>query len=137
MMKLNIGVIGLGRMGQVYAAHVASHIRNARLIAVADPRQDVAAPFAEQFSDLQIYADYLELLQNSDIQGVIIATPTSTHRDIVIAAAEAGKAIFCEKPTALTLEATDEMLEAVHRAALIPAIPRQSAKLSRGSSASP
>jgi scyllo-inositol 2-dehydrogenase (NAD+) len=119
MTKLNIGVIGLGRMGQVYASHVASHVRNARLTAVADPRPEVTTPFAEQFSDLTIYADYHDLLRHPDLQGVIVATPTSTHREIVIAAAEAGKAIFCEKPTALTLEATDEMLDAVNRAGVM------------------
>lgn len=119
MTKFNIGVIGLGRMGQVYAAHVASQLRNARLTAVADPRQEITASFAEQYPDLRIYADYHDLLQHPNVQGVIVATPTSTHREIVIAAAKAGKAIFCEKPTALTLEATDDMLEAVRRAGVM------------------
>jgi scyllo-inositol 2-dehydrogenase (NAD+) len=119
MTKINIGVIGLGRMGQVYASHVASHVRNARLVAVADPRQEVTSQFAAQFADLAVYPDYRDLLQHPDLQGVIVATPTSTHREVVIAAAAASKAIFCEKPTALTLEATDEMLEAVYRAGMM------------------
>jgi predicted dehydrogenase len=56
------------------------------------------------------------LLANPEIEGVIIATPTSTHHDVVIAAAQAQKAIFCEKPTALTLSATDNMIRAVEKA---------------------
>lgn len=115
MNKINIGVIGLGRMGQVYATHVGHQIPQARLAAVADPRRQVALEFAGQFPAVEVYADYLELLQHPDLHAVIIATPTNTHREIVIAAAEAGKAIFCEKPTSLTLSATDEMLDTVDR----------------------
>ncbi len=119
MNKVNIGVVGLGRMGQVYAAHVAHQIPQARLAAVADPRQDVVQAFTSDFPAVAVYDDYHALLQHPDLHAIIIATPTSTHRDIVIAAAESGKAIFCEKPTALTLSATDEMLEAVYRCHVI------------------
>jgi predicted dehydrogenase len=59
------------------------------------------------------------LLAQPDIQGVIIASPTSTHYDVVIAAAQAGKAIFCEKPTSLTLATTDEMVDAVNKAGVM------------------
>jgi predicted dehydrogenase len=68
---------------------------------------------------IRAYADFHDLLHDPQVQGVIIASPTSTHRDVVIAAADAGKAIFCEKPTALTLSATDEMLAAVERAGVV------------------
>ncbi len=116
MAKVGIGVIGLGRMGQVYAYHTANQIADAALIAVADPRQEVTEQFASQFPTVQTYADYHDLLADPRIQGVIIATPTHTHRDLVIEAAQAGKAIFCEKPTALTLQATDDMIAATQQA---------------------
>jgi myo-inositol 2-dehydrogenase/D-chiro-inositol 1-dehydrogenase len=119
MSKVSLGVIGLGRMGQVYSYHVAQRIPNAVLTAIADPRTEATTPFAAQFSAIQVYADYRDLLADPHIQGVIIATPTHTHHDIVIAAAQAGKAIFCEKPTALTLAATDEMIAAVQKAGVI------------------
>jgi predicted dehydrogenase len=51
-----------------------------------------------------------------ELDAVVIATPTSTHYELVIAAASVGKAIFCEKPLALTLEETRSALEAVARA---------------------
>lgn len=115
--KLGIGVIGLGRMGQVYATHVAATMTaEARLVAVSDMRADAMAAFASRSSDLKTYADYHELLADPMIDAVIVVTPTSTHHDVVIAAAEAGKAIFCEKPTALTLFETDAMIAAVERA---------------------
>ena len=119
MARVGIGVIGLGRMGQVYAYHVARQIASARLVAVADPRADVTDPFSATVSDVKVYTDYQSLLADPDIEAVIVTTPTSTHHDVVIAAAHAGKAIFCEKPTALTLQATDEMLNAVQKAVVL------------------
>jgi inositol 2-dehydrogenase len=111
MAKIGVGVIGLGRMGRVYASYVASQIEGADLVAVADSSAEARAAF----SSTTTYADYHDLLGNPNVQGVIIATPTSTHEAVVIAAAQAGKAIFCEKPTALTLAATDNMIAAVEK----------------------
>ncbi|HEX2620507.1 MAG TPA: Gfo/Idh/MocA family oxidoreductase, partial [Phototrophicaceae bacterium] len=120
MAKVNIGVIGLGRMGQVYGYHAARQIDAARLVAVADPRQTVTDQFTSSVGgDIAVYADAGALLAHPDLHGVIIATPTSTHRDLVIAAAAAGKHIFCEKPTALTLTATDDMIAAVQQAGVM------------------
>jgi scyllo-inositol 2-dehydrogenase (NAD+) len=115
--NIGIGVIGLGRMGRVYGTFVATQITDATLVAVSDSRDEVLNEYTD--SPIKTYNSYQELLANPAVQGVIIATPTSTHRDIVIAAAEAGKAIFCEKPTALTLEATDEMIAAVEKAGVM------------------
>lgn len=119
MTSVGIGVIGLGRMGQVYAYHTARQIHGATLVAVADPRKEVTDSFSRQVAGVHIYTNYHDLLDDPRVRGVIIATPTSTHRDIVIEAAKAGKAIFCEKPTALTLSATDEMLAAVREAGVL------------------
>lgn len=116
MAKVNIGVIGLGRMGQVYGYHVANQIDGAKLVAVADPRSEMTDQFSASVGDVAVYSDAEALLNHPDLHGVIVATPTSTHRDVVIAAAHSGKHIFCEKPTALTLKATDEMLAAVETA---------------------
>lgn len=119
MSKVNIGVIGLGRMGHVYAYHTARQIPDAALVAVADPRQEVTAQFSAQVDGVKVYSDYRDLLAHPDLHGVIVATPTHTHSEVVIAAAEAGKQIFCEKPTALTLAETDKMLAAVEKAGVI------------------
>lgn len=119
MAKLNIGVIGLGRMGQVYARHVAGQLHEAKLAAVADPREEVLQSFSGAMSDVTPYRTHQELLAHPGLHAVIVTTPTSTHHDVVLSAAQAGKHIFCEKPTALTLEATDEMLEAVAQAGVL------------------
>lgn len=119
MAKLHIGVIGLGRMGQVYAQHVASQLHEAKLVAAADPREDVLQSFSDAMSDVAPYRTHQELLTHPGLHAVIVTTPTSTHRDVVLSAAHAGKHIFCEKPTALTLEATDEMIAAVRQAGVL------------------
>ena len=119
MATLGIGVIGLGRMGQVYAYHVAQQIQGVNLVAVADPMPEATQNFTNQISGVKAYADYHELLADQAIQAVIVASPTSTHRDVVIAAAEADKAIFCEKPTSLTLATTDEMVTALEKAGVM------------------
>jgi predicted dehydrogenase len=86
---------------------------------VSDAIEALARSTAEDYRIDSWAADYRELLENKDIAAVFIAAPTSTHRDIVIAAAEAGKAIFCEKPIALTLEDTDEMIASIDRAGVM------------------
>jgi inositol 2-dehydrogenase len=119
MAKLGIGVVGLGRMGQVYGYHVARQIEGATLVAVADPRPEALAQFQGSVAGVRTYTDFHDLLTQPDIHGVIVASPTSTHRNVVVAAAAAGKAIFCEKPTSLSLATTDEMIAAVNQAGVI------------------
>jgi scyllo-inositol 2-dehydrogenase (NAD+) len=114
--KLGIGVIGLGRMGRVYAYHTARQIEGAALVAVADPNKNAIDQFVSQVSGVQARTDYQALLANPAVEAVIIASPTSTHHDVAMAAAQAGKAIFCEKPLALTLQATDEIIAAANKA---------------------
>jgi inositol 2-dehydrogenase len=116
MAKINLGVIGLGRMGQVYATHAAHGLADAQLVAAADPRSDLREQIGAKAGGVTLYADHHELLKHPGLDAVIIATPTSTHRDVVIDAAAAGKQIFCEKPMALSLKATDEAAAAVEKA---------------------
>ncbi len=114
--QIHVGVIGLGRMGRLYARTVASLVDGARLVAVADVDPTVRAQVATQFAVPHAFADAAYVLALDEVDAVIIATPTSSHRDLVIAAAHAGKAIFCEKPLALTLDGTREAIAAARRA---------------------
>lgn len=113
---LNVAVIGLGRMGRIYAQTIAHRIDDASLYAIVDP---AVGPADGGVSDVEIphvLTDAPAALSLPDLHAAIVTTPTSTHRDLVVAAARAGKAIFCEKPLALTLEATRETVTAVQRA---------------------
>src|ERR1041385_4247749 len=102
--RLNVGVIGLGRMGSVYATDLAQRVPNARLVAVADVQPECASQFAAQHGIAKAYRHHHDLLADKDVEAVAVITPTSTHKDVVVDAAQAGKAIFCEKPISLSLD---------------------------------
>ncbi len=112
-MTIRVGLIGAGRMGKVFAHTLAFTVSEVKLAAVADidphTSQEVAARFGAKYH----YTDYHELLKREDIDAVVIVTPTSTHAEIIKAAAAAGKHIFSEKPLAQTLALCDEAIAAV------------------------
>jgi len=111
--RLNVGVIGLGRLGRVYAEDLARHVPTANLIAVADTREGVAESFAGEYGVPRWYQHHSDLLNDKDVAAVAVITPTNTHKQIVIEAASRGKAIFCEKPISLSLADAEEMLDVV------------------------
>ena len=113
--KLPVGVIGLGRMGQIYSRHLAQRVPEAQLVYVSDVIQERAQKLAAELNVESWSTDYQDLLARSEVKAVFVTSSTSTHREVVMAAAEAGKAIFCEKPIALTLEDTDQMLSTIKR----------------------
>lgn len=114
--RLNVGVIGLGRLGRVYAADLAHRVPNARLVAVADNQADLAESFAKQYGVPKWYKSHGDLLGDKDVAAVAVITSTSTHREVVIDAVNAGKAVFCEKPISISLPEAEEMLRAVQSA---------------------
>lgn len=112
---LHIAIAGLGRMGKIYARAIAD-MDGAHLYAVATAELPSETVFLRGFDVPHLCEDAAEALALADVDAVLIATPTSTHRDLVVSAAAAGKAIFCEKPLALTLEDTRAMIDAVANA---------------------
>ncbi len=114
--RLQIGLIGAGRIGHVHAATVAYRIASAELAAVTDPVSAAAQALAEKFRVRVVAPDYQHILADPAIDAVLICTPTDTHADLIVAAAAAGKHIFCEKPVALSLEQNDRAVAAAERA---------------------
>lgn len=110
---LQIGLIGAGRIAQAHAATVAYRISNAQLAVVTDPVASAVEALAAKFRISTIAPSYQAILANPQIDAVLICSPTDTHAEIMKAAARAGKHIFCEKPIALTLAATDDALQVV------------------------
>jgi myo-inositol 2-dehydrogenase / D-chiro-inositol 1-dehydrogenase len=113
---LNIGLIGAGRIGQVHAATIAYRVSSANLVTVCDPVASAAEQVAARFRVPSVTTDYRAVIGDPQVDAVLVCTPTDTHAAIIIAAAAAGKQIFCEKPVALDLEQTDAALAAVERA---------------------
>ena len=115
--KINIGQIGCGRIARDHDMPGVMQYDNARLIAVCDvdsKRMKDAKILVETYYnkklgsnkvvDVKMYGDYKELLENKDIDAVVISTPDHWHAQPAIEAALAGKDIYLQKPTSLTVE---------------------------------
>ncbi|QDT18030.1 Gfo/Idh/MocA family protein [Alienimonas californiensis] len=119
---LNIGLIGYGFMGRahsnayVQAGNFFDLPRKPVLKAICARNKDRAQAFADQWGYESVETDWRELLKRDDIDAVDIAVPNNLHHEIAIAAAEAGKAILCEKPLALDAAQGQEMVAAVEKA---------------------
>jgi scyllo-inositol 2-dehydrogenase (NAD+) len=116
MSKLNAGLIGVGRLGKVYARDLATRLIGVRFAGVADTNAKLAEETAREFDVAKWYADPFALIDDPAIDTVIIVSPTHAHRDHVVACAGRGKPAFCEKPPALSLREAQTMKEAVARA---------------------
>jgi myo-inositol 2-dehydrogenase/D-chiro-inositol 1-dehydrogenase len=114
--KVNIGIIGAGRIGRVHAGTVAFRIPEATALAIADLNLDAARAVAESCGIPEVAASAEALLADPRIDAVLICSSTDTHAGLVAAAARAGKHIFCEKPIDYDLARIDRALEAVGKA---------------------
>lgn len=114
--KIGFAVIGCG--GIATEAHLPSvlEIPEVKLVAVADVVKEKAEEAAERFGAKAYYTDYRRLLKREDVDVVDICTPPYLHREHVVAAAEAGKHIICEKPLCTTLTDADKIIRAVRKA---------------------
>jgi myo-inositol 2-dehydrogenase/D-chiro-inositol 1-dehydrogenase/scyllo-inositol 2-dehydrogenase (NAD+) len=112
--RVGVCIIGAGRAGSLHAKIYSEHISNSKVVAVVDAVQESAMGIAKECG-ADWYINHEDALKRSDVDAVVISTPTFTHAKIAIDAAEAGKHIFCEKPMALTLKEADEMIDAARR----------------------
>lgn len=99
--KLGIAVIGSGRAGMIHARNFAAGIDGARLVAMVDPVADARAAALAELGIEKGHADYRDALADPSIDAIVVVTPTVLHREIVVAAAAAGKHVLCEKPMAM------------------------------------
>jgi inositol 2-dehydrogenase len=115
MAKLNIGLVGVGRLGRVYARDLSSRIACTRLTAIADTDEAALHRVRDEFEIPHAYTDAIDLFRDPTVDAIVIVTPTSTHREVTAAAAAEGKPIFCEKPPSISLEDALAMQAAVDR----------------------
>ena len=114
---VRIGVIGVGRIGRMHAELLARQVPGAELAMVHDAFAATAdAVWAELGVPAAASAE--ELLGSPDVDAVAICASTDTHADLLVAAARAGKAAFCEKPISLDLAEVDRALAAVQEAGI-------------------
>ena len=130
--KIHVGQIGFGRIAKVHDLPETMKYDVSRVIAVCDVdrrRKEDGKRFIEQwyaenkqrdkFVDVQMYDDYREMLANPDIDAVIVSTPDHWHAQPAIEAALAGKAVYLQKPTSLTLEEGRVMSNIIHQQGVV------------------
>ncbi len=110
---IEIAQFGAGRIGQIHAANIAA-MQDARLRYVVDVNADAAQKLAARYGAKAV--SEREAFADREVGAVLIASSTDTHARLAIAAARAGKAIFCEKPIDLNLRKVDACLSEVEKA---------------------
>jgi myo-inositol 2-dehydrogenase/D-chiro-inositol 1-dehydrogenase len=129
--KINIGQIGCGRIAREHDLPGTWQHDVARIVAVSDvdsKRMREGKELVEQYYtekmgkpylDVKQYADYHEMLQNKDIDAVIISTPDHWHSQPAMEAALAGKHIYLQKPTSLTIKEGRQLVETINKTKVI------------------
>ena len=114
-MAKGFGVVGTGLWGEFHALVYSSH-PGAQLVAVCDVNAERAAQIAKKYGAKRWYTGYLDLLADGEVDAVTVATPDHLHREIGVAAAQAGKDVLMEKPLALTVDDCQAVIAAAQRA---------------------
>lgn len=116
---VKVGIIGAGRIGKIHAEHLL-RLDDAEVAAISDPLAGTELEaWASKRGIRRITTDTGEVIGDPAIDAVFICSPTDTHVPLTLAAAAAGKHIFCEKPVSMDLQRTQEALEAVRRAGVM------------------
>jgi predicted dehydrogenase len=113
--KVRVAVIGAGFVGNIHIQGLL-HCHNVEVVAVASKTPGKAADLAKRYDIPDAYDDYRKVLERSDIHAVTVGVPNYLHEEMVVAAAQAGKHIMCEKPFARTIQEAERMLAAVKQA---------------------
>ena len=109
---INIGILGLGRIGRIHLENLSTRIEGVRVLAAMNPSEE-GRKFAQKFNVPLITSNADDVINHPDIDAILICTSTNVHADYVIKVARAGKAIFCEKPLDLSLQKVRETLAVV------------------------
>ena len=100
----------------IHARNYNGGVPGARLVALCDPSKESLQAAQEELGIDKVYANYADVMSDSQVDAVVIVTPTGLHCRLVKAAAAAGKHVFCEKPMATSAEECDEMIAACKKA---------------------
>jgi len=115
MQPVNYGIIGLGQVSRKGHIPAIRAISDARIAAVASRRQETIEAARRLVGDAKVYRSADALIADPEVEAVLVATPNWLHQEQSIAAFEAGKHVFCEKPLGIDLEECDAILAAQRR----------------------
>ena len=117
MKKINIAIVGIGRIGKIHLNNMLRYFPEANVLAVADLNYPIA-DFKKEFPNLSFSSDPAELFANKQVDAVVICTPTSSHAAMIEMAIQSGKHLFCEKPVDLSLQRTKVLVEKAEAAGI-------------------
>lgn len=110
-MVVRLGIVGCGRIAQLFHISSALRAKNAKLVALCDVLDELVERVANRYNIARYYTDYKEMLEKENIDALINCTPPSEHVAITEYAASAGKHVLVEKPMAVTIEQCERMIE--------------------------
>lgn len=110
---VKVGIIGAGRIGQVHAKAITA-MSGAEVVTIADPFEKFGKAAAAEFNT-KYTPNWEDMLSDDSIKGIVIGSPTPFHAEQIIKTAEAGKAVFCEKPISNDLATIDKCLNVVEK----------------------
>jgi myo-inositol 2-dehydrogenase / D-chiro-inositol 1-dehydrogenase len=113
IMTLKIGVVGTGAIGREHIKRITKTLSGGKIVAVTDVNQDSAKQVVEQYNlDAIVYPDDKALVSDENVDAVFVTSWGPAHEQTVLAAIEAGKYVFCEKPLATSAEGSMRIVEA-------------------------
>lgn len=112
MKNIKVGIIGMGRIGKIHLENISTRIDGVEVVTVINP-SEAGQKFASNYGVKTISSDVEVLFDDSETDAILICSPSDTHADYAIRAAESGKAIFCEKPIDMSLQRAKEVVEKV------------------------
>jgi len=101
---LKLGIAGLGRLGKRHAEQIALRTRGAQLVSACSPVSTELAWARDELGVQILHEDFAAFVRDPQLDAVLLVTPTSLHAEQSIAALEAGKHVFIEKPLALNVD---------------------------------
>src|SRR4030042_4739158 len=113
--KIRIGCIGVGQIGKRHLENY-SKIKNAELVAVADVNEAELNRVGDLFSIPNRYTDFRKMLRRDDLEAVDVCLHNNMHMPVTVAALEAGKHVYCEKPMAGSYRDAEGMMAAARKA---------------------
>lgn len=112
MNKVKLGIVGCGSTTRCMYGPIFKYLENGKFVAASDIEEEHARWAQNMYQANEIYTDRDQMLDDANIDAVIVGTPVYSHLDDVIAIAESGKHVLCEKPMARTVAECDQMIQA-------------------------
>ena len=113
--SVRVCMIGAGRVGKLHSGSIMRHLSTGEVVALVDVSNEMLRSTGDEFGIEARFTSLEEALEKVDFDAVVITTPTFTHTQLAVQAAEHGKHVFLEKPMALTLAECDQIMAATDR----------------------